>query len=215
VRATLRYDRSIPFRNSDEFLKRPGGCEREGQQIVSPGRTPHATRTQAFPELRPVDAHRRNFLVIATSTSAMRRLRRSMKSSTAARPWSPCIRPRPTAAAGWFREFLQDRSNTPPTPPARPTCAPLNGRMRSPCCRGSRPPDSRSNAAARRRRRSIYPQPSWLKSLPSFRSSGQPRRALVTDPTLVLGYSCTGDHEAKSGVEDVIPAALPDSRSSR
>jgi hypothetical protein len=66
-----------------------------------------------------------------------------------------------------------------------------------------------------RRRRRIYPQPSWLKSLPSFRSRGQPRRALATDPTLVLGYSCTGDHEAKSGVEDVIPAALPDSRSSR
>jgi hypothetical protein len=99
--------------------------------------------------------------------------------------------------------------------------APVPDRPVHPLVAGAkaRPSSQRAGAgirqAPRRRRRSIYPQPSWLKSLPSFRSSGQPRRALVTDPTLVLGYSCTGDHEAKSGVEDVIPAALPDSRSSR
>src|SRR5262245_33027707 len=59
-----------------------------------------------------------------------------------------------------------------------------------------------------------YPQPRRLKWFASFRFRGQRAFDAVTRVTFVLWCLCTGGHEAKSGVEDVSPAALPYSRSS-
>src|SRR5215475_13495747 len=59
-----------------------------------------------------------------------------------------------------------------------------------------------------------YPQPRRLKCFASFRFGGQRALDAVTRVTFVLWCLCTGGHEAKSGVEDVSPAALPYSRSS-